>query len=487
MKKDSTEEIFYRVTSYVKKQDFIQPGDRVLLGLSGGADSICLFYLLLRLREIIPFELRAVHVHHGIREEADGDAAYVEEICRKEGIFCRVYREDVPAFAKKQGLSEEEAGRKLRYEDFEKELRKWDEEETEGTDTSYKIATAHHKNDQAETVLFQLFRGSGLAGLRGILPRRGRIIRPLLCLTREEIEKYLSANHISFCEDKTNLSQEYSRNIIRHRILPCAEKEICQGAIEHIGKSAEILQEAEAYIKRQAGEAYKKAVCGDYPTLALDIPTLLAEDVFLQKQVLLYALEKAVPARKDIGAVHVEDILELTGKQGNGKLSLPGLLAEKSYDRLLLYREGESGFCENWLNPGFLLEREAPEIRIKKVSLSEKEEVRKALFVESPELILKSIPEKTYTKWFDYDKIEAPFRIRHRQSGDYLTIDEKQSHKTLKAYMIDEKIPGRFREKIWLIADGAHIMWVPGGRMSSYYKVTEKTKTILQMEICKVE
>lgn len=172
-----------KVKNFIEEQELIRKGDKILLGLSGGADSVCLFYLLLSLREKLGFKLRAAHIHHGIRQEAEQDVLYVTMLCEKEGVPCDIFREDVPTYAKEQELSEEEAGRLLRYLDFEKSLTAWQQEEG-GEKTSYKIATAHHENDQAETVLFQLFRGCGLSGLRGMLPQRENIIRPLLRLSR---------------------------------------------------------------------------------------------------------------------------------------------------------------------------------------------------------------------------------------------------------------------------------------------------------------
>ena len=328
-----------KIRDFIQKEGLIEEGDRILLGLSGGADSVCLFYVLLGLREELGFELRAVHVHHGIRGEADEDAAYVERLCEEEGVFCYVFREDVPGFAKEQGLSEEEAGRILRYRDFQECLENW---ETEAEYTCrYKIATAHHENDQAETVLFQLFRGCGLSGLRGILPERGNIIRPLLCLSREEIEGYLREKGIFWCEDKTNASEEYSRNKIRHRILPYVEAELSKGAAAHIGKTAQIVREAERYIRRQTEAVYRRVAAEQDESLVFDITLLLKEDIFLQKQLILYGLERVSAARKDIGAVHVEDILRLVRKQGNGELDLPGRVqVRKVYQRLLIAREG---------------------------------------------------------------------------------------------------------------------------------------------------
>lgn len=467
-----------KVRAFIKEQKLIEKGDRILLGLSGGADSVCLFYLLLGFREEFDFELRAVHVHHGIRPEAEEDAAYVEELCEKEGIRCLVFREDVPAWAKERGLGEEEAGRMLRYMDFETCLKSWQEENGEEF-FRFKAATAHHENDQAETVLFQLFRGCGLAGLRGILPKRDRIIRPLLCLSRKEIEQFLSERGVTWREDETNQAEDYSRNKIRHRILSYAEQELNLDATGHIAQTAAILREAEGYIRRQVKEAYARTAKEGEGFVAFDISALQGEDIFVRRQLILYGLERILTARKDIGAVHVEDVLRLAEKQGNGEISLPAKIkARKSYRKLVLYSENgkdaDRVLSEILLeDKGFLYGEEAPVAETLRIDLAGGEISE----------ILQCIPQKAYTKWFDCDKIKMPFSFRRPENGDYLTIDERMNRKSFRRYMIEEKVPASYRNRIWLLAAGSHVIWVPGGRMSSYYKVTAQTKNILQMKI----
>lgn len=501
-----------KVKAFIEKEELIRQGDNILLGLSGGADSVGLFYLLLGLRTELGFSLRAVHVHHGIRAEADEDAACVEALCEKEGIFCYVFREDVPAYADRQGLGEEEAGRLLRYQDFEKCLRLWEAEteadavkaEKESPEAAvmeqhgahrkppktYKIATAHHENDQAETVLFQLFRGCGLSGLRGILPQRERIIRPLLCLSKEEIENYLRERGITWCEDQTNRNNNYSRNRIRHQILPCAEREINRDVSAHIAKTAQIVREAEHYIRKQVREACRKVAVEQEDAIVFDIASLEKEDVFLQKQLFLYGFERIRAARKDVGSVHVEDVLRLMKKQGNGELSLPdGIRVQKMYGKLAFFSgNAEKGDCllsEVLLkNRDFLYSAAKPDIRTERFDLTEEDTVKRRLGIRKISQIMEGIPEKTYTKWLDYDKIKMPLSVRHWEKGDFFMIDGERKHKSFRRYMIEKKIPPPQRNRIWLLADGSHVVWVPGGRMSAYYKVTEKTKTILQIQIC---
>ncbi|MGN0413247.1 MAG: tRNA lysidine(34) synthetase TilS [Lachnospiraceae bacterium] len=502
MNADKIEE---KVIAYCKSHQMIEPGDHILLGLSGGGDSVCLFYVLLLLKKEIDFSLRAVHVHHGIRKEADQDRLFVENLCRENGILCDTYYENVPAYAEENGLSGEEAGRLLRYQDFRKSLKAWEQQEErkdqqifdkqearKDPQTSeqqearkegcrFKIATAHHLDDQAETVLFQLFRGSGLTGLCGIRSCREDLIRPLLCISKKEIEYYLQEKEIEYCHDQTNDQDDYARNKIRHHILPFAEQEICQGAAEHIGRTAEILQEADTYIQKQIQTAAKGIMqYHDHGNkIALSISELQKEDIFLQKQILLYAIAAVTGGRKDVGYGHIQSILKLLDKTGNGKLSLPHhIMARKEYDILWIYPES---FSNN------VSEDRELKFETEILSLDDKEELKHRFSIEDPRRIMEFIPEKTYTKWFDYDRIETGFIMRHRMQGDYLTINEGYARKSLKEYMIEEKIPREQRDSMWVLADGPHIMWVPGYRISTYYKVTKETKRILQVKIKQTE
>ena len=224
----------------------IASGDRIVAGVSGGADSLCLLFLLLKYARRVPFRLCVVHVDHGIRRDAKEDARYVEELCAGEGIPFILRKADVPAFAKAEKCSEEDAGRRIRYEAFR--------EAAEGMGGA-KIAVAHNSNDNAETMLFHLFRGSGLKGLCGIAPVREGVIRPILCLDRREAEAYLEERGIVWRTDSTNDGDDYSRNRIRHHILPYAESKLFPGAVERMLRTAEMLQETEAYLEQQTREA----------------------------------------------------------------------------------------------------------------------------------------------------------------------------------------------------------------------------------------
>ncbi len=481
-----TDAIYQKVKKYIVQHRMIVPGDFVAAGISGGADSVCLLYLLRRLQKDIPYHLIVVHVNHGARREAAQDAAYVESLCEKLDVPYYLKEVDMYGYAALHKLSPEEAGRVLRYQAFQEVI----DQQMDGA--CGKIAVAHNANDRAETMLFHMFRGSGLEGLSSIRPVRDLVIRPVLCLTREEIEQYLEKRGISYCHDSSNEEDIYARNRIRHHILPYAEKEICARAVPHMNDLADILMETEIYLSRETKRLFKVyAGTGEADTckcLRIWGEGLLAEDPVMVKRVLLYALEWMTPHRKDITGQHIADLAELLHKGGSKELSLPhGIKAYKEYEILILQKEDESAPMQNKM-PGegesYVIEPPV-EIRIPDMgcfsfTLLDRDLLSlEQIFLQNGQ----NIPQNRYTKWFDYDKITTSLLLRTRRKGDYLTIDKALHTQSLKQYMINEKIPKMQRDSMHILADGSHILWVPDYRTSQYYRVDESTKCILQVQL----
>ena len=241
-----------KVINFTDKWQMLQKEDCVIAGVSGGADSVCLLFVLLELQKKIGFEIIVVHVNHGLRgPAADEDEAYVKRICREHGIICESYFVNVESIAKNRKQSTEEVGRDVRKECFSKTLQKYG-----GT----KIALAHHQNDSAETFLFHLARGTGLKGLGGILPVNGNVIRPLLCLDRNEIEAYLKEQGVSYCVDQTNASDAYTRNRIRNHVLPYMEENVNGKTVEHINETMEQIRRIQDYLEKQTDSYWEKCV-----------------------------------------------------------------------------------------------------------------------------------------------------------------------------------------------------------------------------------
>ena len=301
--------------------------DRVVAGISGGADSVCLLFVLLEWAKQVPLSLAVVHVNHGIRPEAGEDARYVAELCKSQGIPFYPVNVDVRKNAKQKKCSEEEAGRMARYEAFARTAEDFHAD---------KIAVAHNGNDCSETMLFHLFRGSGLRGLAGIRPVRDNIIRPILCLERREIEEYLTERGITYCQDATNEGDDYTRNRIRHHILPYAESEIVSGCVSHMMQTAKMLSETEEYMEWQTEEAMKRCVRGN----VIEPEAFLLQHPIIRQRILYTLVTSMTPSGKDVSYVHIRNLLTLFTEKGNRSICLPyGIVGRRSYDKVILDRK----------------------------------------------------------------------------------------------------------------------------------------------------
>lgn len=432
---------------YIRQHGMITAEDKLIVGVSGGADSVCLLFVLRMYQQEVPFEMRVVHVEHGVRgEESLRDAAFVKALCREWKIPCEVRCVDVPLIAKEKKISVEEAGRKVRYEAFESAGQDWG---------AYKIAVAHNQNDQAETMVWNMTRGSGLTGAGGIRPVRGNVIRPLLSCSRKEIEQYLLENGIVWHEDRTNRETEYTRNCIRQHILPVMEKELNAKSVEHLARLGEELQRTDQFLDELAQKALERSVILEAQRAVIDLERFQGEEVLIQERILRKCLEQIGCGLRDLGRIHVEEILELCKGQSGRRVSLPGgWQARKSFGHIYLETEDYV--------------KEQAEIVLESRIFSYNQEI---------------IPQKKYTKWLDYDKIKDGLCLRTRQPGDYLIIDQKGGKKKLKTYFIEEKVPVEQRSQIQLVAAGSEILWVIGYRINEAYKVQADTKHVLELRL----
>lgn len=467
-----------RVWDQIEKYRMIEKGDHVIAGISGGADSVCLLFMLLELKSRIPFSLTAVHVEHGVRgSDSLEDARFVQRLCERELVPFVCRRVDVPALAKERRVSVEEAGRMARYEVFEETA-----DELGGT----KIAVAHNQNDNAETILLNLFRGTGIRGMCGIPPVRGKIIRPLLCLERREIEKYLAETGREYRHDSSNDCGDYTRNRIRLHILPLAEQEINSETVSHLAESAGLLRETEEFITGEAKKLKERCVGPDSGSgeLTVLLREFNAANKVLKRYVIRMCLEELAGSLKDLTRTHVEAVLSLAeGETGRQAVLPDGITAYKNYGSLCMRRAAGDDKKEKFSDTvceTVLIEPETG--RIKEIALSGYRFQAAVLEWKENE----NITEKTYTKWFDYDIIKNTVQIRTRRPGDYLTVDKQGGRQKLKTYFINEKIPREERERLLVLADGSHVLWVIGHRISELAKVTGQTKRVLRVQAEKI-
>ncbi len=500
------------VFNYIEENSMLSPGDGVIIGVSGGADSVCLLRLLIEYRDKLADKcscqrnealcIRVIHINHMIRgKEADRDQSFVEEICRNMDIEYTVHSKDIPAMAKETGLTEEEAGRQFRYECFEDEAWKLEQELhhiyefTSGKNRPdflqkkahfVRIAVAHNKNDLAETVIYNMVRGSSLTGLAGIKPVRGRIIRPLLDSSRVDIEGYLAEIGQDYVTDSTNLVDEYTRNKIRLSIMPVLN-EINEGAVDHIVEIAgdlsrlardteseinELLNSAD-YISRKKnvrmetvkkwgdeGREIEKEVCD---SISIPIDRLKEMRSFAAGEVILISMENVCGRRKDITRKHINSIFALTEKDTGKHVDLPyDMYAEKNYDSIIIRR---NSFKQEDL------------MDVNDVTLKGRIEISRFPYSEGTD-----ISKKEYTKMIDCDKIKSVPVLRTMNKDDYIVVNSEGGTKKLSRFLSAQKIEKNLRDSIPVVADGDEIIWVVGYRLSERYKVTPDTKTVMRMD-----
>ena len=417
---------------------------------------------------------------HGYRGEAsDRDEQFVRDLCEKYGVPLQVFSVDLESTAKKRKQSLEEAGREIRRELFEKEMQ---------SRNACKIALAHHENDNAETFLWNLCRGCGLHGLGGIRPVNGVYIRPLLGMTRGEIETFLQKRQQPYCTDATNLETDYTRNKLRHLVLPVLEEQINRQTIRHMNTTMEELRELDDYVEMQVEAAYQACVEKEQDEICLiRKKPLLQYPELLQNKVIFRCLAETAATQKNLGRVHVEDVRALLEKQPGRSLDLPARVrAVREYEgvRLKKIRYEKEQFVKDRYT-----EQNAVCLAIPGTTVLPEQNLKVTcrILEKNPLSEGIDIPQKTYTKWFDYDIIKKCLHIRTRQSGDWITVDGAGHRQKLKSWFVNEKIPYKQREEIPLIAEGNQILWILGYRMGSAYRISSETRRILRIDVEKMK
>ena len=475
-----TKEAFEKkAISYIRAHGLISPGDKVIVGLSGGADSVCLLLLLDNIRESLGCTLFAVHVEHGIRgEDSLCDERFSRQLCERLGIGCEVFHCDVPALSDELRMGLEEAARIARYEAYEKAAR----------DDNTVIALAHHAIDQAETVLFNMSRGSGIRGLSGMAPRRDIYIRPILWATKPQIEEYVRACDETWVTDASNFDEGYSRNRIRHSVIPALEK-AHPGAALNIAFLADILRDIAEHLDNEVRLFEKDNISeGAAGELYVEIDTLLALDKAPENLVVLDLIRKKAQSAKNIGAVHIGSVNELIASQSGSSVDLPyGVRVYKEGSRLCFTaredhigaRPGKGSALPDAVREEILVDIDdiPTEARLGGYAFS---------FSNVTNLTEKEIKaDNLCTKFIKCDRIHERISLRYGSSSDSIVTDKSGSHKKLGRFFMDKKIPAAQRSLIPVLAVGNDIILVAGhiGRLGYDYRVDDDTKNILKVDI----
>ncbi len=460
--------IFEKVLSTINKHELIQKGDKIVVGLSGGPDSVCLLHILSRLKEELDLEIYAAHLNHQIRGiEAQKDAFYISKLCEEMGITFFIKSINVPEYCEKNGVSIEEGARKLRYEMFY---------EIKNNTRANKIAIGHNLNDQAETILMRMMRGTGLQGLKGIeYIRDGVIIRPILNIERNDIEEYCKQNKLNPRIDKTNLESIYTRNKIRLELIPYMKDNFNSNIIESIVRMGNSLRSDNDYIESEALMKFKEVSNIKSDSVEINLKPYINLHNSMKVRILRNSIKHILGDTNFIDQRHIDDIIELEDESKIDKvINLPrGIYVYRKKNSIILTNKEivieEIEFCYNIPSNGF--------IKVKEIGT----------IIETQVVSINKYKRSKSDKscnWFDFNKIKGGIVVRNRRSGDKIKLSG--GSKKIKDLFIDIKIPKEDRCKVPVIADDQGILSVGNFRNSENYKIDEETKEVLKVSFKKL-
>ena len=460
--------IFEKVLSTINKHELIQKGDKIVVGLSGGPDSVCLLHILSRLKEELDLEIYAAHLNHQIRGiEAQKDAFYISKLCEEMGITFFIKSINVPEYCEKNGVSIEEGARKLRYEMFY---------EIKNNTRANKIAIGHNLNDQAETILMRMMRGTGLQGLKGIeYIRDGVIIRPILDIERNDIEEYCKQNKLNPRIDKTNLESIYTRNKIRLELIPYMKDNFNSNIIESIVRMGNSLRSDNEYIESEALIKFKEVSNIKSDSVEINLKPYINLHNSMKVRILRNSIKHILGDTNFIDQRHIDDIIELEDESKIDKvINLPrGIYVYRKKNSIILTNKEivieEIEFCYNIPSNGF--------IKVKEIGT----------IIETQVVSINKYKRSKSDKscnWFDFNKIKGGIVVRNRRSGDKIKLSG--GSKKIKDLFIDIKIPKEDRCKVPVIADDQGILSVGNFRNSENYKIDEETKEVLKVSFKKL-
>ncbi|WP_416334492.1 tRNA lysidine(34) synthetase TilS [Anaerococcus sp. DFU013_CI05] len=445
-----------RFLSNINKYNLIDKNDTIIIGSSGGPDSQFLIYLLNEIKNEYNLTIILAHLNHLHRKEASFDEKLVIDTGEKLGLKVEVRKASMDEFAKVNKISPEDAGRRLRYEFFN---------DIASSYRNSKIAVAHNMDDQAETMLFRMARGTGLDGLAGMDYKNKNIIRPILSFKKSEILEYLKQNNISYAIDATNLENDYSRNYIRNEIFPKIS-EINPNAINNFFNLSDIIKNDLAIIDEVIDKKYKEIVINEKDYF-VKFDKEEFEDISypIKTRLIRIAIFKLTGDTKNISKENIEDFINIENLQTGKKIIKDKLVFQKNYNSYEL----------------MVLNREQNDSVIKKINLDEEivfngRKIKTSIVFEKKEK-LKNIG------YFDLDKISFPLTVRTRENGDKFRPLGMNHKKKLKDFFIDEKIDKSIRDQIPIILSNDDIIWIAGYRISEQFKVDSGTKNILKIEV----
>ena len=441
----------------------VKEGEHIILGLSGGPDSVFLFHMFRELQSDIRFQYSCAHVNHLYRgEEAYKDEAFSKNLCKEYGVRFFLMRRNATEYSNEKGITEEEAGREIRYNFFNELITR--------VGGGY-IATGHNYNDQAETLMQRIIRGTGLDGLTGMTFRNGNLIRPILNIKRQEIEAYLANYDYGYCTDQTNLETVYGRNKIRLQLIPHIEQYYNAKFSDSLYRLSQTAKLDKDLIDSIVNEEFRKNVIAENECIKVDLLYFNQLIEGLQLRLLRKGIETVKGSKSNIEFNHLKAFVLLCKREETGKsLDLPdNIRLEISYGKVIIKTKDEIKNYEYNIEVG-------KELVI--------DEIKMAIFCHIEKF--NCIRNSPNTVSIDCDKIKGNLVVRNRRRGDKFQPLGMTGTKKIKDFFIDERVPREKRDTIPIIADQEDIIWIAGYRMSECYKVDTKTKNILILEIREV-
>jgi len=464
-----------KVADFIKANALFGSSGRVLLAVSGGADSTALLYAMcaLKAENILSVELLCAHINHQLRgAEANKDEDFVIEEAAKLKLAVITRRVDVREFARRNKLSIETAARKLRLDSL-LDIAK--------ANNCNCIATAHQKNDNAETILQRLSRGTGFRGLGGIWPKRvfaGNInfVRPLLCVGRDEIIEYLKKQNLKWRDDHTNVDCSYRRNFIRHRLMPELQQQCSSSVVEQLFNLSVSAERFYTLLCSEAERVWPKTVEASGDRITLDLKSFLAQPQPVKVELVRRSLTQLGSGERDLTHRHYERILQLAEQKASGKkITLPnGFIVQREYTHLI-FTHPEGSFT-------------ADESTGKTIEIPGKTKfgcyLIETTILDAP-ITNYQLPITSYKliECFDFDKVKLPLVVRHRRAGDRFWPLGLAGEKKVGKFLTAAKVPQEMRQKVLIVSDSEKIIWVWPIRISEQAKITSETRKILQMQI----
>lgn len=455
-------------------------GAAVLVGVSGGPDSMALLDVLRRLSGPMSFRVGAVHLNHCLRPgDADADAAFVADYAREHRIPCYIGKADVRLFSKETSVCLEEGAREARYRFFEKTRR------DQGYDS---IAVGHHQEDTAELMLMFLLRGSGVTGLKGIAPVRGRIIRPLIRAGRPQIDQHLATHGIPFREDASNRDPKFLRNRIRHELLPLLRRDYNPAITAGLNRLGEILEAEDQWVESLVSPYWDQVVMEvGLGRITLNAPFLAESPLAARRRLARRAIASVKKDLRAIGYRHINALLRLAAQpSGAGRLDLPGgIRAVRQGKSLTLTREN-AGLRHRQpvygLAPQFYFYTVSKAQALCGFSLTIAEIHSEVRFCPIPASQVKDLRQTgKHQVYFDLDRVRFPISIRPMRPGDRFTPLGMAGTQCVNRFFTNNKVPLAQRPLIPLFFSGETLVWIGGWRMADGVKAGPDTRNLLSV------